>query len=300
MNNDKRIALVLSGGGAKGAFQAGALRRLDEAGYSYDVFSGVSVGALNAAMMAAGKLGDLTRIWQTVAEKDVYKKYSLGKLAWEFAKWKIGIGRPPQSFYDTEPLAQLISKSIEWNEVKKLLKIGRVDIQTGRYSNELEVKGPSQFHGLLLASASIPVLFPPARVGTNRYVDGGIRNITPLGDVLVHDPDQVVIITTETFSAVRARPGASDIIDYAKATLGILLKEVFYNDINQFLRINDLVRQATEQGVTLKRSSGEAYRHFEHLIITPDHSLGDGLDFDRSALDARLEHGWQMADRALG
>ena len=58
-------ALALSGGGAKGAFQVGALRALAARGISFDLFTGVSVGALNAALAARGKLDDLEAFWNT-------------------------------------------------------------------------------------------------------------------------------------------------------------------------------------------------------------------------------------------
>lgn len=297
--SSKKIALVLSGGGAKGAFQAGVLKKLDEQGYSYDVVAGVSVGALNGSMVAAGKLQELIDIWMEVRREDVYEKNGLAKLAWQFIRWKIGIGQPPQSWYRTDALAKLISEALASTDLQIPLKIGRVDLKTGHYKSQVSDHDVSLFHKEVLASGSIPVVFPPVEIGNALAVDGGIKNITPLGDVLSEDPDQVIIVPTESYSEIRPFPDAESIIDYGRATLGILLKEVFYNDIGQFLRINELVKQAATGGVTLQRSNGSPYKYFDHMLIAPRLGLGDALNFDRDLINRRFEHGYNRATEVL-
>jgi predicted acylesterase/phospholipase RssA len=69
----KKTALILSGGGARGAFQCGAEKYArDEMGYGWDILAGVSVGALNALMLSMGKFESLFKIWNTLTGDQVY------------------------------------------------------------------------------------------------------------------------------------------------------------------------------------------------------------------------------------
>lgn len=93
--------LVLSGGGAKGAFQVGVLEYLHEKGkLDFDIVCGVSVGALNATMVAQGEFDRLKELWEGIKESpDIYKKNS----------W-LGIILGKNSLNDNRPLKELIEK----------------------------------------------------------------------------------------------------------------------------------------------------------------------------------------------
>lgn len=283
------IALVLSGGGAKGAFQLGALQVLDEAGYTYDCMAGVSVGALNGTMVASGRLARLAEVWQTVEREDVFR----GK--WPWVLFKVLAGR--RGLFDNTPLLKLIRREVDPEAIDVPLEIGVVKLESGEY---LPIRPEStRFEELVFASTTIPIIWPPHEIGGESFVDGGLRDITPLADVIDHNPRRIVIIATEP----RVKPPASErlstIVDVAQRSLDILLDETFQNDIHTFLRINRLVRQAEEGGVTLRRSNGRPYRFYEHLIIEPEEPLGSGLNFDRDQLDAWIVRGRAAAQKAL-
>ena len=287
--NSTHTALVLSGGGAKGAFQLGALEVLAESGYTYDCVAGVSVGALNGTMVASDRLDRLGTIWRAIERDDVFR----GR--WPWVLFHVLRGR--KGLYDNTPLLELIRREVDPDRIDIPLEIGVVKLESGKY---LAIRPSSpRFEELVFASTSIPIIWPPREIGGESFVDGGLRNINPLADVIGHDPDRIVIITTEPRDKPPASMSPDNIIDVAQRSLDIVLDETFDNDIRTFLRINRLVEQAEAGGVTLRRGNGGAYRFFDHLIIEPDEPLGSGLDFSRSSLDAWIAQGRAAAEQAL-
>src|SRR5512139_3174552 len=124
----KVTALVLSGGGAKGAFQVGAEKYAREVkGYTWNVIAGVSVGALNGAMLAMHKYDRLFEIWNTVSNDKVYTG---GFGVWSALKiWLRGA----RSFYGNGPLQKMIAQEVEPDKFKVDLRIGAVSLQSGEY-----------------------------------------------------------------------------------------------------------------------------------------------------------------------
>ena len=121
----KKIALVLSGGGAKGAFQYMAEKYAREVkGYHWDVIAGVSVGALNATMLAMGKYQRLEDLWQNISNDQIYT----GKLnLWALIKIAFGA----KSVYSNKPLKRLLHKEFEPEKFKVDLRVGAVSSKVG-------------------------------------------------------------------------------------------------------------------------------------------------------------------------
>jgi NTE family protein len=289
-NGQPHTALVLSGGGSRGAFQLGALEVLAEAGYTYTCVAGVSVGALNGTMVAGGQLDRLGTLWRTITREDVFT----GR--WPWVLFNVLRGR--RGLYDNSPLLELIRREVDPEGIDIPLEIGVVKLESGQY---LPIRPNSpRFRELVFASTIIPIIWPPYEAGGDSFVDGGLRNITPLGNVVNHEPDRIIIITAEPRDKPPASMSLDTIVDVARRSLDVLLDETFKNDIRSFLRINRLVKQAADRDVTLRRPNGRAYQFFEHLIIEPEKPLGSGLDFSRSSLDAWIARGRAAAERALG
>jgi len=90
-------------------------------------------------------------------------------------------------------------------------------------------------------------------------------------------------------------------LDIAKRTLDILLNEVFVNDVDQFLRINALVKQSGKKEVRVNvRGKMKTYRYFECYIIEPDEALGDTLNFSQEKVQWRIKLGEKKASQVLG
>lgn len=293
-----RTALVLSGGGAKGAFQAGALKKLAERSLEYDSIAGVSVGALNGIMVASGQTSRMLELWKTITRDQIYTKRSIPRIALKFLAYKIGISSPPRSIYSNEPLFKLLKEELEDIYLKIPLTIGRINLGSGQYLNEIAPES-TDFAKQILASTAIPVVWEPVVIDDKMYVDGGIRNTTPLKDAVQTNPDRIVVITNGPLHAFKENQNLTDIIDIAERSLDIMLDEIFREDLKRCIQINELVRQAKAEGVTLTSKSGRPLKKFELLIIAPPDSLGSALNFDRDRLDTFLQMGEETAEEAI-
>ncbi len=184
----KKTALVLSGGGAKGAFQVGAEKYAREVkGYHWDVIAGVSVGALNGAMLAMEKYDRLLEVWNTISDDKIYTG---GFNLLSVVKLLFGA----RSFYGNQPLQRMLQQEFEPHSIHADLRVGAVSLITGEY---VEFKGDDpNLERAVLASTVMPIIWEPVKVSDQHteMVDGGVRNLTPIGDVLDTAPDEVVII----------------------------------------------------------------------------------------------------------
>lgn len=313
----KKIALVLSGGGAKGAFQAGALQYIyqqfmpTQPDFRFQVVSGVSVGCLNGAMIAQNKFPELLEVWNTVNNDKIYK----GKLSVAQALWRIGI-RKKRSLLDIDPLIKLIDQHVSWQDSLNSnisFSAGTVSLIDGRYHTyrPQDFTDSLNYRKAILASATMPIFWEPVnRIESKgkiitEVVDGGLRDNSPLGDVLDHDPDEIVIINCGPFQRdnvlIEPQPDAAkNAFTIAKRSLlDIALNEIFITDLREYLNLNHLVRQAEEQGIQLRNRKGKVLKAYKTMLISPEHSLGDVLDFSQPSVQERLEMGYKAAEKAL-
>jgi NTE family protein len=283
-----KTALVLSGGGAKGAFQAAAERYAREVkGYKWDVIAGVSVGALNATMLAMHKYQRLFEIWNTISDDKVYTGgFNLISV--------INLLFGAKSFYGNEPLRKMLRQEFEPDKIEVDLRVGSVSLVSGKYTEFR--RGDPDLLEAVLASTVMPIIWTPEDVSPQfrSMVDGGVRRITPIGDVLDEDLNEIVIIncSPEASNALSEPPG--NILQIGLRTLDIMLNELFVSDMNEFIKINALVKEAAQQGVILhKPGTDKPLKYFGCKIIEPDEPLGDTLDFSQSV----IQHSWKVGTR---
>ncbi|MGB3179958.1 MAG: patatin-like phospholipase family protein [Cyclobacteriaceae bacterium] len=315
----KKYAIVMSGGGAKGAFQVGALEFIQNVVLKQhprmeaQVYSGVSVGCLNAVMMGMNKYNDLLDVWRNLDNDQVYK----GKVAVLPAVARILRGK--KGILSYKPLDKLVRKYIRKSAFTVPTHFGAVSLEDGRYysfSPDAFADDKTLQDGVL-ASSLMPVFWEPIRTlktlngDVLQAVDGGLRNNSPLKDVLMRDfdnggPDVIIIINCAPFSFDKEKPlipnkkAADNIFNIAKRSLvDIALNEVFLNDLEEFLRINRLVQQAKEQNATLTSKSGRELKYFKPVLISPVIPLGDALDFSPEMNKKRWNHGYQAAKAAF-
>ncbi len=289
-----KTALVLSGGGAKGAFQLAAETYAREIkGFKWDIIAGISVGALNATMMAMEKYDRLEYIWRTITPERVFTG---GLDLWSIFKLLLGA----KSVYNNDPLWAMMQKEINPAEVKTELSIGAVSLRSGQY-HRYRPQDPG-FMEALLASTAIPLAFEPVFVPPKQedMVDGGVRNFSPLGDVLDSDPERIVIINCSGRQPPTRPQPFKNALEIGIATIDIMLNEIFVTDLEAFERINRNVREAQAFEGTLTNQKGKEYRAYEYYVIEPKEPLGDTLDFSRDVLNMRLEAGWRRAKEVLG
>ena len=230
----RRTALVLSGGGARGAYQAGVLRGLVEEGFlggaggRFDILVGSSAGAINAAVLASGADDpaaaalQLERLWQEIEASDVYRTdvTSLGttgaRWAWDLTFGGATRSTHPKSLLDTAPLRAFLGRRIEFERIAANIVAGDLDalavIATDLHSSNGIVfpQAPSDTPMWrrrrwrlerasirvehLLASSAIPIFFPPVQIGGCWVGDGSIRNTAPLSPAINLGAERIVAI----------------------------------------------------------------------------------------------------------
>lgn len=291
-------ALVLSGGGSKGAFQAGAVAQLAAKGMTFDVVRGVSVGALNGIMVALGKVGIMQQIWWMIQEDWVLKRRGLVRVGGSYGLHKIGIHPAPMGWFSNSPLERLLAEHAT-GTLKADFLCGVVNDRTGEYIEHKIPKGSSvsdRDRKFILASTAIPGVFDPVKIDGDWHVDGGVRVQAPISPVLSDEVEEVVIVNCSVPDKKRDS-GSKDLVDVIMKAVGDMMDEIFNKDQREFHRINRIVRQAQKKGVQLLSPSGKPYKVYESLTVSTVEDLGSALDFSKHTARARFRIGVEAITR---
>ncbi len=182
-------ALVLSGGGARGAFQIGVWQYLQEIGWMPDLICGTSVGAINAAGIGAQMpVAHLIRIWRTHYRGRMYRLRLIPFLAAAL------YGRSPRPIMDTRPMRRMLQRHLDLARLRQSpmdIVITAVNVLTAR----LHLFDQHQITiDHLMASAAMPLLFPYQYIDGEPYWDGGIMANTPIRPALARGADEIVVV----------------------------------------------------------------------------------------------------------
>ena len=205
-DTSKTYAIALEGGGAKGAYEAGVWKALDEVGVKYDAVAGTSVGALNGAMMAARELDTAICLWENVRfsqvfeaddarMKKIYNKDLDGLDVKGLLRDVVGIVR--DGGLDIEPLRRMMKTYINEERIRK----SDVEFFFVTYSltdmEEVELSAKELEEGklidMLLASAYVPV-FQRKKLDGKDYVDGSVQNIVPIDALLKRGYRDIIMV----------------------------------------------------------------------------------------------------------
>ncbi len=187
MQFEKR-ALILSGGGARGAYQAGVLKYLEEIGFDPGIIAGTSVGAINTVAIASGMNSDqLIRLWSNI-EADKVFSYSIWRTIWNF------ITRKFTPLLDITPLHDLLKENINLDNCKsskRKIFISAVNILNAelRYFTNSEI---TLSH--ILASSAIPLVFPWQYLEGIPYWDGGLMANTPIQPAIETGAKEIIVV----------------------------------------------------------------------------------------------------------
>jgi NTE family protein len=229
--------LVLQGGGALGSYQAGAYQALCHFDFEPDWIAGISIGAINAAIIAGNprekRVGRLKEFWDMVSAPVPWNPVTNGDRARSLfnetsaaliATFGVpGFFRPrippaplwpqgspqSQSYYDTAPLRATLERLVDFDRINALetrLSVGAVSVTTGnfRYFDNFEFKKQGKKIGPehIMASGALPPGFPSVEIDGEHYWDGGIATNTPLDFVLDAEIDNdLLIFQVDLFSA---------------------------------------------------------------------------------------------------
>ena len=212
---NKKVALVLQGGGALGSYQAGVYEALASSEYLPDWVAGISIGAINAAIIAGNapehRVAQLGRFWQGITAPSAWwptlegelstLQHAAGSLAAVFfgqpgffAPRSVQDWFSPQtvtSYCDIAALKTTLESLVDFDRINRAketrLSVGAVNVRTGRfaYFDSAEITLRPEH---VMASGALPPGFPPVEIDGEYYWDGGLVSNTPLQHVLDYVP----------------------------------------------------------------------------------------------------------------
>jgi NTE family protein len=182
-------ALILSGGGARGAFQIGVWQYLQDKGWDPDMICGTSVGAINAVAIGTDMpLAKMLDIWKTHNRNKMYRLKIFQFL------WSIITGRPPRPLMDTRPLRSMITRNLDIKKLRtsrRKIIITAVNLLTSRLTlfdnSVIDIDH-------VMASSAMPIMFPWQYIDGEPYWDGGVMANTPLFPALENGAEEIIIV----------------------------------------------------------------------------------------------------------
>jgi len=206
-----RTALVLSGGGGRGAAQLGILRALAERGLQPDACVGTSVGALNAAVVASHPLPValdlLERIWASPQTRAVFRSHPLRMVMNRVRRqpWL----RSDDAIGDLVDFSMGLTGMTTFEELPRPLQIVVTDLLTG----EPVLISRGRLRDPLRASCAIPFVFRPVQLGDRSYVDGGVTDNCSISTAARLEPDQIIAVDLTAEPAMAALRRLSEVFE---------------------------------------------------------------------------------------
>ena len=196
----KKTALVLSGGGSRGAYEAGAWQALTELGKKFDIVTGTSVGAINGAMVAQGDLENTVRLWKEIETHmvfDVPEGFKMQDYAREFVKHKgastTGLKKLMEKYYDEEAIR---SSDVDFGVV-----VVEKDTLKPHYVFKDQMK-PGQIIDYVMASASIFPAVHSYEIDGVEYIDGGYADVLPVKMAADRGADEIIAVYLNALGVV--------------------------------------------------------------------------------------------------
>ena len=278
-------ALVMLGGGARGSYAAGVVAHLiAELGINYEILCGVSVGALNAGMLATfdafhgrDAVASLLRVWRSLGPKSIRKRW--GILGVLHALWRTSV-------YDSSPLIDLVKGRMDAAMIRssgRHLSVLAVSLTTGEH-RMFDHTHPSIVDAVL-ASSSFPAMFNPIEIDGQLWTDGGLRNESLLKHAIAAGATHIDVVMTAPKASVTPFSPRPNVIDVAIRAIDVLGDSIAEYDVRMTLMINSLVAQGL----------GDR-RHIDVRVFRPTERLpARSLDFDPAAIRRMIEIGQRDA-----
>jgi Predicted esterase of the alpha-beta hydrolase superfamily len=259
MSSTTKKALVLSGGSIKGAYEAGALKATFESGFKPEYIYGISVGNLNSTFItheaakqfiASGSVDwlkvadELWKFWSTeIDEPKKLVKQKCNLLLLLSLNWGL-IFKKFDSVLDTTPLQNLIKQRINPDVIKKApvqLHVGATNI----FSGEIKYVDPQDpnFLDYVVASTAIPIMMPVKVINGNPYLDGGLRDVAPLGKAINEGADDIVCVCCQSEKLDNKTYNYRDLVVMVDKVMDIVVNEIVNNDVKMVDKINELIRE---------------------------------------------------------
>ena len=306
-------ALILSGGGARAAYQVGVLKGLaeilpDRYHTPFPIICGTSAGAINTLGLAgrpgnfAARVEQLEEVWRSLHAEKVYRTDNWGVfrnsvgLVSSLMQSKAGI-RKPVALLDNEPLRELLEEYIQFREIDEAIAgrhlravaITAMSYSTGQsitfFQGEQENWKRARRLGLrtgltldhLMASAAIPTIFPPVKIGEHFYGDGALRQLKPLSPALHLGAKRLFVVgvsdnpaRTQFDETVYHSPSLAQMISH-------MLNSAFIDTIESDLEtLRSLNRLTGKLSLLEREDTGVNHlQPIDFLCITPSQGIND-------------------------
>ncbi|RPD38922.1 patatin-like phospholipase family protein [Chitinophaga barathri] len=325
-----KTALVISGGGSKGAFAVGVLKYMAATPkIQFDTICGTSTGSLIAPLAALGEINLLEKLYTTHVTSDIVVT---GNVIARFA------GKDTYSLFDAQPLSLLIKKTFTDQMYKDILDSGKslyfttVCLQTGRityFTNSdlpltsseydvIRIQDASTFRRAMFASSCQPVFMPPYQVIENQprqYVDGGLREYAPVDLAIDNGATEIYAILLTPENPAEDNQHFKSPFEILQQTMDWFTMDVAVNDlrmpkyINRSLQYIKAVKSKMKEA-GLKPKEIEAFfdipfdnpflgkSDLKLHIIRPEKPMNGGpggLTFDPPEMKKMVAHGEEVA-----
>ncbi len=301
-----RLAIVLSGGGAKGAFQVGVLDALiTKHGVRPQIVVGTSTGAIQALAVAQNDVPALVEVWSGLkGNSDIYTGRSgiIGGLLGD------------KALYGTAPLRKLLKKFYDPAKIAASgieLRLGVVNLQTGEF--QLVAQNAPGLDNWVYASCAMPVFFDPLQTSDKQqWVDGGVRDVTPLGAALELNPSGVLVIRASPATNIEPPKHYDSLVPIGLRAVNLLQAEVSRNDLQNASLINDMLAARDKLFTGLEAAGIPAaqasklllpldtqlakYRFAQIRVIEPAEPFSDTLEFDPKKIAKAIDAGRAAVD----
>jgi NTE family protein len=308
-----RKALILPGAGARGAYQVGVLKAIARllprhARNPFSVIAGTSAGAINAAVLASRAsnfnvaVSEMERVWANFEARQVYRadNWTMLKssLHWLVALVFGGLGvRNPAFLLDNSPLRELLQRNIDFDHIQRAVDRGYLDALAVTASAYTSSRSVTFFQGAerlrpwarvrrvgrpepitvehLMASAAVPFVFSPVKLGGEYYGDGAMRQRAPLSPAVHLGADRMLVIGVRDEHPDQEPPeGAREEMPTLGHLAGYMLDTLFmdglYADLERISRINAIIEQLPQESLTGPVSR---LRVLDTLVIVPKEDL---------------------------
>ncbi len=314
-------ALVLTGGGARGAYQAGVLKYIGEniPEAHFETLVGSSSGAINIAGVASfgGRMENagthIADLWRHLEMKEVFRTDALA-IAKSIFRWSYDvalggfIGRPlAHSLVDTSPLRKLlegiyrpdlVAQAIEEGKLRHVA-VSATEVYSGSLVTFVQSKSVKLWHRArrravttvldvehIMASSAIPLLFPAVLLNNRQYVDGCIRSISPLGPATRLGADKILAIGVRRYYMRETGNLFEDALSKPEAkpspaALGALVLNSLFAESLD----SDVEHLERLNAITPDQREGSfGMRKIEMLVIRPSEDLGEMATYFRKKM----------------
>ncbi|MCP5209124.1 MAG: patatin-like phospholipase family protein [Hahellaceae bacterium] len=325
MHKTKR-AVVLTGGGARSAYQVGVLRAISDLApdlsHPFDIICGTSAGAINALGIASG--GDIFRhniakiesLWGNIKTEEIYRTdlWGMTRRLGHFTKSLMNAETSdhPASLLDNAPLRGFLDKHIDYKALNAAINLGHLHsvcitacgYKSGQSVNFFQAKEQvpgwhlGQRIGMattlttdhLLASSAIPMIFPPVKINREYFGDGVVRQMAPLSPAIHLGAKKILIVgvSANRVCPAQRRKTASfpSLSNVLEHVLNGAFIDVIEHDYDHALLINNLLKLIPDAEL---EKSNISLRPLELLEISPSEPIDDIANRHLSSLPKNIQ-----------